>query len=76
MATYYAIYNRQTENGLAKPQEPKYNSATILEAPEAAVITKLEAANIAEAQRTIQHYYQGRVTGTVVCVTEAQFKES
>jgi ribosomal protein L19 len=44
--------------------------------PKVARVLKLEASNVAEAQKAIEHFQPGDYVSTPVVVTEAQWKES
>jgi hypothetical protein len=74
--TYWVIMAKEQEASLDLPAEPKFEKSKILASPESTVVVKLEAENVAEAQRTVEHFYAGQVTNTPIVVTEAQFKES
>lgn len=83
MAVYFAVFGRQVA---IRQGEKTYESAKTLPAQtttplstghlEAARVVRLEAGSVSEAQGAIKNWYGGDVVGPVVCVTEAQFKES
>jgi len=90
VAVYFAVFNRQRRASHAPvtntEETEKWESVKLLPSQsttpvskggvEDALVVKLEAASVAEAQRGIQHFFPGNVTDTPVIVTEAQFKES
>jgi hypothetical protein len=71
---YFAVFMREFE--APPPVEAVFEKSKVLAAPQDARIVKLEAESVAEAQRTIEHFYPGELVTTPVIVTEAQFKES
>lgn len=90
MANYFAVYNRR-QQASAEPAERKtlgtakvlpYQKGESSSVPEwsgqveDALICKLEASSLAEAQNAMYGLFPGVITGTPVIVTEAQFKES
>lgn len=81
MAVFFAVFNRQAETLGAPNDERKFKSGKLLPqneraALESAKVAKVEAATVAECQEIVKEAYPGLSTGTVVCVTEAQYKES
>lgn len=90
MAVFFAVFNRQRrsghEPGTNAAVEEKFEGVKILPAQgtapvskgglEDALVVKLEAANVAEAQMGIRHFFPGNVTDTPVIITEAAFKEA
>jgi hypothetical protein len=90
MAIYFAVFNRQRRAmhaPVTNTQETeKWESVKLLPsqttAPmskggvEDALVIRLEASSIAEAQAGIRHFFPGNVTDTPVVIAEAQFKES
>lgn len=85
MANFFVIFNRR-EQTAKQAQEQVFAEGKLLPAQttaptstgmlEDALVLKVEATTVAQAQRVIQSAYPGVVTGTPVVVTEAQFKES
>jgi hypothetical protein len=71
---YFAVFMREFE--APPPASNLFEKATILGGPQDARIVKLEAENVSEAQRTVEHFYPGEMVTIPVIVTEAQFKES
>jgi phosphatidate phosphatase APP1 len=74
MAVYYVIFERDS-SGESLP-EPNFESAKVLASPQIATVAKVEAESVAEAQRTVEHFFPGDISNTPVVVTEAQYKES
>lgn len=71
--TYFVIFGRSEEE-ISAPVE--WEKAKVLEGIKEAQVVKLEAENVAEAQKVVEHFYASDITGTPVVVTESQFKES
>jgi hypothetical protein len=82
---YFVVFNRR-EQSAKQVENQTVEQAKLLPAKltapkstgqlEDACVLFVEAETIAEAQRTVQHFYPGLVTGTPVVVATAQFKES
>ena len=91
MANFVVVFNRREQSGKQISPSVKFGGVTQLgqklTAPvfsgqlEDACVVRVStessgAAGIAEAQRGIQHFYPGLVTGTAAVITEEEFKES
>ena len=83
MAPFFIIYNR-TERGMKESDGKEIAGVKIAPAQttapvssgnvEDAEVLKVEATTLAECQNMIESYLPGKITGTPIVVTEAQFK--
>jgi hypothetical protein len=78
LANYYSVFSRGSAGQGFVGDERKFQKGKLLAnaGVERAMVVKLEAESVKEAQEIVREAYPDLSTGTPVVITEAQYKES